>query len=345
MRYFSVIQGKCLIIIFFVSLFIFISTKCIFADDQCNVIDCSQIENAEDRLACYDKIARQKSAKATVAGAQSDKMPESNSVKESYLSKLWELNEDKSRDKYVLMMHRSNYILPFSYNSSPNREPFQANSTGEDIERTEVKFQLSFKVKLWQDIFGKDVDLWFAYTQKSFWQLYDFAESSPFRETNYEPEILFNFRTHFRLLGMDARMITLGFNHQSNGRSEPYSRSWNRIVGDLGLERGNTTLLLKAWYRIPESDEKDNNPDLHDYMGYGEIWGYYVWKGHRFGIMLRNNLDFDDNRSTVQLEWSIPISEKVGFYIQYFNGYGESLLDYYDNANRISLGLCLINWN
>jgi phospholipase A1 len=47
----------------------------------------------------------------------------------------------------------------------------------------------------------------------------------------------------------------------------------------------------------------------------------------------------------VQLEWTIPISEKVGFYIQYFNGYGESLLDYYDNANRISLGLILINWN
>jgi len=140
-------------------------------------------------------------------------------------------------------------------------------------------------------------------------------------------------------------MITVGFNHQSNGRSEPYSRSWNRIVGNLGLERGNTTLLLKTWYRIPDSDEKDNNPDLDDYMGHGEIWGYYVWNGHRFGVMLRNNLKFNDNRGAVQLEWTIPISEKVGFYIQYFNGYGESLLDYYDNANRVSLGVVLINWN
>jgi phospholipase A1 len=345
MKTFGVIQGKCLLIIFFVSLLVMIPAKYIWAEDQSNLVDCSQLEDEEERLACYDKLVRQKSDKAVPAIAQSDETPESDSDEGSYLSKLWELDENKPRGKYALMTHRSNYILPFSYNSSPNEEPFQANSTGEDVERTEVKFQLSLKVKLWQDIFGKDVDMWFGYTQKSFWQLYDFAESSPFRETNYEPEVLFNFRTHFRLLGMDARMITVGFNHQSNGRSEPYSRSWNRIVGNLGLERGNTTLLLKTWYRIPDSDEKDNNPDLDDYMGYGEIWGYYVWNGHRFGVMLRNNLKFNDNRGAVQLEWTIPISDRVGFYIQYFNGYGESLLDYYDNANRISLGLILINWN
>ncbi|MBN2514974.1 MAG: phospholipase A [Deltaproteobacteria bacterium] len=344
MKTFSVIQRKYLIIIICVSLLI-IPAKYIWADDQSNFVDCSKLENEVDRLTCYDKVARQKSDKAAPSVARSDETPELDSDKKSYLSKLWELDEDKPRGKYALMMHRSNYILPFSYNSSPNEEPFQANSTGEDIERTEVKFQLSLKVKLWQDIIGKDVDLWFGYTQKSFWQLYDFAESSPFRETNYEPEVLFNFRTHFRLLGMDARMITVGLNHQSNGRSEPYSRSWNRIVGNLGLERGDTTLILKTWYRIPDSAEKDNNPDIDDYLGYGEIWGYYVWNGHRFGVMLRNNLKFNDNRGAVQLEWSIPISEKVGFYIQYFNGYGESMLDYYDNANRISLGLILINWN
>lgn len=345
MEKFSLIQAKCLIIMIFVSLLIFIPAKYIWAEDHSNFIDCSQIENEEDRLACYDKIACQKSDKAAPAVAQSDETPELDSDNESYLSKLWELDEDRPRGKYALMMHRSNYILPFSYNSSPNEESFQANSTGEDIERTEVKFQLSLKVKLRQDIFGKDVDLWFGYTQKSFWQLYDFAESSPFRETNYEPELLFNFRTNFRLLGMDARMITVGFNHQSNGRSEPYSRSWNRIVGNLGLEKGNITLILKTWYRIPNSKEKGNNPDLDDYMGYGEIWGYYLWNGHRFSVMLRNNLEFNDNRGALQLEWSIPISEKVGFYIQYFNGYGESLLDYYDIANRISLGFILINWN
>jgi len=345
MEKYNLIQGKHFIILIFVLFLIFIPAKYVQANEQSSFFDCSQIENDEERLACYDKLARQKFDKVPPAVAQSVETPELVSDNESYLSELWELDEDKPRGEYALMMHRSNYILPFSYNYSPNREPFQTDSTGEDIERTEVAFQLSLKIKLWQDILGEDVDLWFGYTQKSFWQLYDIAESSPFRETNYEPEFLINFRTHFSLLGMDFRMITLGLNHQSNGRSEPYSRSWNRIVGNLGLERGDTSLLLKTWYRIPEKDAKDSNPDIYDYMGYGEIRGYHVWNRNRFSVMLRNNLDFSENRGAVQLEWSIPISEKVGFYIQYFNGYGESLLDYYDNANRISLGFNLINWN
>lgn len=338
-------QGKVLLIVIVILLLVSIPSPCLRADVRNDCIDCSRIENDDERLKCYDTITHQLSGPLSSAATQSGETSESDFDYQSYLSKLWELDEDKPRNEYALMVHRSNYIVPFSYNYSPNRQPFQADSTGEEIERTEVMFQLSLKVKLWQDILGKDVDLWFGYTQRSFWQLYDFADSSPFRETNYEPEFLLNFRTHYNVLGMDVRMITLGLNHQSNGRSEPYSRSWNRIVGNLGLERGNTSLLVKTWYRIPESDDKDTNSDIYDYMGYGELWGYHLWHGNRFGVMLRNNLDFSENRGAVQLEWSIPISEKVGFFIQYFNGYGENLLDYYDNSDRISLGLNLINWN
>ena len=307
--------------------------------------DCSRIEDDQERLGCYDEIARETPFDTGPDAEQTDETVESVPDNDSYLTKLWELDDNKPRDKYAVMMHRSNYILPLAYNSSPNREPYQAGSSRENVEEMEVKFQLSLKVKLWQDIVGKDVDLWFGYTQKSFWQLYDFSESSPFRETNYEPEVLFNLRTHFRLLGMDIRTITLGLNHQSNGRSEPYSRSWNRLVGNLGLERGTFTLLLKTWYRIPESDDKDNNPNIDAYMGYGELQSYYIWKKHRFGVMLRNNLRSGNNRGAVQLDWSIPLTDRVGFYIQYFNGYGESLLDYDRSSNRISLGFILSNWN
>ncbi|MBN2255436.1 MAG: phospholipase A [Deltaproteobacteria bacterium] len=261
----------------------------------------------------------------------------------SYLTKLWELDEGKPRDKYAIVIHRSNYLLPFAYNRSPSREPYLAEGSSENVKEAEVKFQLSFKVKLWQDLLGRDADLWFGYTQKSFWQLYDFSESSPFRETNYEPEMLVNFRTNFNFLGMDARTVTVGLNHQSNGRSGRYSRSWNRIVGNLGLEKRKFTLLLKTWYRIPEHDD-DDNPDLDAYVGYGELWGYYLWKGHRFGVMLRNNLRSSHNRGAVQLDWGIPLTDRIAFYMQYFNGYGESLLDYNCGSNRISLGFTLIDW-
>lgn len=263
---------------------------------------------------------------------------------ESYLSQIWELDESRPRGQQVVMIHRSNYFLPFTYNNRPNVEPIQ-DATGEDVLEAEAVFQLSPKIKLWQDVLGRKMDLWLGYTQRSFWQVYNTADSSPFRETNYEPEGLLNFRTDFPLLGMRVRTLTLGFNHQSNGRSEPLSRSWNRIVGNVGLERGNFTLLLNTWYRIPESEEDDDNPDIEDYMGYGEVWGYYLWHQHRFGVMLRNNLQFDDNRGALQLEWSFPLVRRVSGYVQFFTGYGESLVDYNHSSNRIGIGFILRDWD
>jgi phospholipase A1 len=320
MKNYRIELGKCLLNFILVFLLLIIPANNIRADDQYDLTDCLKIENDEKRLKCYDEIA----------GFAPDK-----TAKASYLTKLWELDKEAKRGKYSFMPHRSNYILPFAYNNSPNKEPIQEASPDMDVQKNEVKFQISLKIKLWQDIFGKEMDLWFGYTQKSFWQLYNFEDSAPFRETNYEPELLLNFRTNYKLLGLKGRIINLGFNHQSNGRSEPLSRSWNRIVGNMGFERGDFTLLSKD----------DDNPDINDYMGPGEIWSYYLWKNNRFGVMLRNNFKTDKNRGALQFEWCFPLSEKINGYIQYFTGYGESLLDHDHDVNRISIGLMLIDWN
>jgi phospholipase A1/A2 len=263
---------------------------------------------------------------------------------DSYLSQVWELDESKARGQYTFMAHRSNYLLPFTYNNRPNVDPVR-DATGENVLEAEAIFQISQKIKLWQDVLGRDMDFWIGYTQRSFWQVYNTADSSPFRETNYEPEALLNFRTDFPFAGMRVRTITLGFNHQSNGRSEPLSRSWNRLVGNVGIEKGDFTLLLQSWYRIPESAEDDDNPDIDSYMGYGELWGYYLWEKHRLGVMLRNNLRFSDNRGALQLEWSFPLVRRVSGYVQLFTGYGESLLDYDHSVNRIGIGFILRDWN
>ena len=197
-------------------------------------------------------------------------------------------------------------------------------------------------------MFGYPVDLWFGYTQQSFWQLYNFEDSAPFRETNYEPELLLNLEQSLKSkTGLTNRYINFGINHQSNGRSEPFSRSWNRVVMNIGFEKGNFVLLLKPWFRIPESETDDNNPHIDDYVGYGEIWGYYFWKQQRFGLMLRNNLKTHDNRGCLQLEYAFPISllNNLNAYIQYFSGYGESLLDYDHSVDRIGVGLILRDWD
>lgn len=339
MKRFRLDREKYLTIIL-ASLLLSVPTLRIQAENQRTWLDCYRIEDEAERLACYDEIARLTSDKS----ASAEGMGQHSPGNVSYLSQLWELDESRPRGQRVIMAHRSSYFLPFTYNNHPNVDLIK-DQTGQDVLETEATFQISQKIKLWQDVMGRDMDLWIGYTQRSFWQLYNTADSSPFRETNYEPEMLLNFRTDFPVLGMSARTINLGFNHQSNGRSEPLSRSWNRIVGNVGLEKGNFTLLLKSWYRIPESAEDDDNPDIDDYMGPGEIWGYYLWDEHRFGVMLRNNLQFDENRGALQLEWSFPLVRRVSGYLQFFTGYGENMLDYDHSVNRIGIGFILRDWN
>jgi phospholipase A1 len=310
-----------------------------------DMAECATIEDDTERLKCYDKLAVRKSGETAPVKESAERAPEGKGEKGSYFSRLWELDEESPRGKYAIKLHRSTYVLPFTYNESPNVDAVREADPDKDLRKAEVNFQLSLKVKLWQDILGQKVDLWFGYTQRSFWQLYNFEGSSPFRETNYEPELLLNFRTNYQILGLESRLINLGLNHQSNGQSKPLSRSWNRVVVNFGFEKGPFSFLLKGWYRIPESAEDDDNPKIEKYLGYGEIWAYYFLKNHRFGLMVRNNISFHANRGALQVEWSFPLLKRVSGYLQYFTGYGESLLDYNHKVNRIGIGFILVDWN
>jgi len=263
-------------------------------------------------------------------------------AKPSYFTELWQLDPKTRVTKPGVTYHRSNYGLIFSYNDNPNPAPLQEADPTKTLVKPEVTFQLSFKARLWRDMFGKNLVLWAAYTQRSFWQLYNFDDSSPFRDTNYEPELLFTLGTRVNVLGLNLCFVQAGFNHQSNGQSEPLSRSWNRIVANVGLERGRFSLLLKGWYRL--SDVDDDNPGMTHYLGFGEIWGYYFLKRHRLGVMVRDNLNFNENRGALQLEWSFPMFEMVAGYVQYFYGYGESMLDYNHRVHRIGIGFIFSDW-
>lgn len=308
-----------------------------------NVSECRDIADDRERLECYDRASRPESGVAEWPGGPGERLPE-NAVKESFLSQIWELDEDTRKGKYALKLHRSSYALPFTFNASPNEAAAGRAGPSADLMKPEVAFQMSVKAKLWQDIRSRPADLWICYTQRSFWQMYDFDNSSPFRETNYEPEILLNFRTGYRVLGLEGRFVSFGLNHQSNGQAEPLSRSWNRLVMNFGFERGPLSLVLKTWYRLPETDDDDDNPGIEKYLGYGELWAYYFHGRHRFGVMVRDNLDFDSNRGAVQLEWVFPlIFDNIGGYVQYFGGYGESLLDYDHKVNRVGFGFVLLD--
>jgi phospholipase A1 len=305
--------------------------------------DCAGLDDDAARLRCYDELAGRKprdsvSSEAAPASKGPRKEP-------SYLSKKWQLDEESRQSRFAIMPHRANYILPFTYNFTQNKELYQAIDPGIDIQDAEAKFQLSVKVKLWESIFGSNSDLWFGYTQLSFWQVYNSAFSAPFRETNYEPEILLNFRTDTDIWGlMRNRYIQVGLNHQSNGRGKPLSRSWNRVVANFGFERDGFNMALKTWLRIPEPAETDDNRDITAYLGNGEIIAGYLWKDFAVAATFRNNLRFDENRGALQLDFSFPLIEHLNGYVQYFTGYGESLIDYNHYTNRIGAGFLVKDW-
>src|SRR5512143_2525425 len=287
---------------------------------------CADIPDEGNRLDCYDRLAGRAPGEGEAP---------------SRLSRLWELDGESRRAKYAITPYRSSYILPYAYNVTPNERPVREADPGKTVQKQEVKFQISFKTKLWQDVLGRDLDLWAGYTQLSFWQFYNFDQSAPFRETDYEPELLLNLRTDYGVAGLRGRYVSAGLNHQSNGRAKPLSRSWNRAVANAGFEKDNVIVVLNGWYRIPEAESEDDNPGIERFLGYGQINVDSLWRGHRFALFLRNNLRSSGNKGAVQLEWSFPLIPRVNGYVQYFNGYGESLLDYNASAARLGIGFVL----
>ena len=262
--------------------------------------------------------------------------------------------DSPGRNPWLIEPHRPNYVLPVSYirNPSENLEQAAASSdvadeaglTGDKLQDVEVKFQLSLQLPLARDIIAGNGDLYVAYTQVSVWQAYNSDYSSPFRDTNYEPEGYLSFDTDCDLLGLRLRIVQCGFVHQSNGRADLLSRSWNRIYAHFILERGNFACSLKPWWRIPESEEEDNNPRIENFYGYGEFRAAYKWREQVFAALLRNNFKLEGNKGALELNWAFPLAGQLKGFVQFFTGYGETLLDYDETDERIGIGLLLADW-
>jgi len=246
------------------------------------------------------------------------------------------------QNPFVITPHKPNYFLPLKYQDDTNVS--DASAFSGELDDLEFKFQLSIKFPLAFNLFGTNASLWGAYTQQALWQSYNTKISSPFRETNYEPEsfILFDFEQQITS-SLKAKYITLGFNHQSNGRMEPLSRSWNRIYAEFFFESENAVLSLKPWYRIPEGSDDDDNPNIEKYLGYGELNAVYVIDDYSVDLMLRNNLR-SDSKGALQLGFTFPMWGKARGYIQYFDGYGQTLAEYDDHVRSLGIGIMLTNW-
>jgi phospholipase A1 len=273
-----------------------------------------------------------------------------NAGKGSLLDTRWELARDSKLGIFNFRAYKPVYLFPAFWTSSANPHPFSPSrgvaTDTQSLDALEAKFQISFKTKAVENLFGDNGDIWMAYTQSSRWQVYNAGASRPFRETDYEPEVMLAFRTGYSVLGWKGRLAAVGIDHQSNGRSDPLSRSWNRVMFNFGFDRDGWALNLRPWIRVPERGNSDDNPDISDYMGRGDATLVRAFgNGQQLSLMLRHSLRGGDrSHGAMQFDWAFPLHDTFRGHLQVFDGYGESLIDYNHRATYVGLGISLMEW-
>lgn len=319
--------------------------------------DCTSLPDDTQRLACYDAALRKPTAVIEPAAAPPSlalPLAEAESIRHrqlgSSIDERWELTPDKSLGTFLPRPYKPLYIMPFVTSSRVNRQPQSSTpdhsiNTPLNLDRFESKFQISLKSKLISGLIAGHGNLWMGYTQTSHWQIYNNTLSRPFRETNYEPELILAFATPYEFLGIKGRMASLSLNHQSNGQPLPLSRSWNRVIGELAFESGDWTLSLRPWWRLSETTHADDNPGIEDYIGRGEALLTRKWGEHVFTLQGRHSLRSGArSRGSLQIDWAFPLFRTLHGYAQVFSGYGESMLDYNFNQTRFGVGVSLVEW-
>ena len=221
---------------------------------------------------------------------------------------------------FVLLPHHDNYLLPVSYNNTPNEEAYEFLTEQDNLSergaynrKTELEFQISFSVVIAKNIFSSSVDLLGAYTQQSWWQVYNSGWSRQFRESNYTPEL---FARHIlgsvpSAFGASAILVDYGYMHQSNGQVQELSRSWDRLFVRSILHYDNILIIPSLWYRLPEGGSEDYNPDITDYLGYGELVVSNLSDKHNWKVRLIPGT----KKQGIELSYSYPRTEYLVYFL------------------------------
>jgi len=337
--------------------------------------DCVKIGTDLDRLACYDRAFNRSASRAATEAARETPITEpaqhvagpNEATKvlttdgtvplvsgTGLWSTIWELDPPDKKGTFTIKTYYPNVLLPIHWSTSINESPSsptrEAAENVRDDKSIEAKFQLSLRSKVLQNFGLPGGDLWLAYTQQSLWQVWNPAESAPFRSTDYQAEAIYNVPVTGFLrdlpFGWEWTLAQVAVAHQSNGQSKPLSRSWNRAYAGVGLERGNFGVLARAHYRFREDGDDDDNPDLLKYIGHGDL--SLVRAPGVSTTTLNWKVAKDLGKGAWQLDWSYPVyadqPRGLRYYVQLYSGYGESLLDYNHRQTSIGLGFSLFEF-
>jgi len=315
----------------------------------------SKADNIE-RLECYDAL---NAASMQKKEALAPVVPVEKIITEprSYLTRSWDLdNKDDEllgEHQSPLKPHHVSYLI-VRKSSATNQQPYSPShglaTLPVELDHEEVKFQISQKAKVLNPVrvhfLGfTSFRLWGAYTQQSSWQAFNSGNSSPFRETIYEPELILTMSTGNQY---GLKLINFGYVHQSNGLNSNLSRSWNRTYLQGGWESDTWSALARVWKRIPEAEGQDDMPDIEDYSGHADMnlrWAP-LDGSQTVGLTLRNNFSLEQNRGFIQLDWATPfkLNQSAKLHVQFTSGYGETLIDYNFRQTTFGLGVSFRDW-
>lgn len=248
--------------------------------------------------------------------------------------------EDEIPNFYGIALYKPTYFLPYYYTGSPDNVVYHnLTPNNELINHAEVKYQFSLKVPLWKNMFNHS-SLMLAYTQLSYWQLYN--NKKFFRSNDYEPEIfLENHLNRCLTKNWHIDFLNVGLSHQSNGEGNSLERSWNRLYVEAITSAGNWMISIKPWVVISENK---NNPNIAKFLGYGRFLVAYKCHQHVFSIQAHNLIEGGARYATGEATWSFPLTPYLKGYVQVFSGYGQSLIEYNHRTNSAGIGLALNDW-
>ncbi|MDR1380712.1 MAG: phospholipase A [Tannerella sp.] len=257
-----------------------------------------------------------------------------DSIRAHIKERIDEFGPDYNADSVRRDIESGNYFTLFKDNYFIGGIPL-----GQKIKasNSNAKFQLSISHRLTKSILPFDTYLFIQFSQKTIWNVME--ESLPMRDMNFNPGIgLGHLIIHRnRYIGKAILMLE----HESNGKDSLLSRSWNKVSFGINLMMSNhIDAQIKLWAPIIDSD---NNRDILRYNGIGHFGINWYNDSRRLHAGLLTTWRTNSFNFNTQWELGFKLNKKENQYlfIQYYNGYGENLLDYSQYKSVVRIGFVI----
>lgn len=205
-------------------------------------------------------------------------------------------------------------------------------------QNTNIKFQISIAQRLTRSTLPWGTYLYLFYTQKCFWNVLE--NSMPMTDLNFNPGI--GITKPLFVKNRYIGKLTFMIEHESNGRDSIQSRSWNRVALAANVfVTKNLMVHGKIWVPIVDGE---NNRDIVDYCGFWQTGLQVVSDNRRFsgGVTVVKRKGWNLNANViVDLSYRIFKRDNQYLFLQYYNGYGEGLLEYNKFHSQIRVGLLI----